>query len=59
MIKKVFINQVSYTQNASRVKVLQLLECCIIVELMLFNCIKNVNFDLKSVLKLSISRRKS
>ena len=54
MIKKVFINQVSCTQNASRVKVLQLLECCIIVEIMPFICIMNVNFDSNCVFYQSV-----
>ena len=60
MIEKVFINQVDYSQRriASRANVLQFLECCISIQMMPFHGIMNVNFDSKSVLKLSFSRKK-
>ena len=58
MIEKVFTNQVDYSQNVSRVIVLQILECCSVIQMMSFNFSMNVNYDWKSVLKLLFSRKK-
>ena len=58
MIEKVFTNQVDYSQNVSRVNILQILECCSIIQMMSFKFSMNVNYDWKSVLKLLFSRKK-
>ena len=46
------------TVKSAWVNILQFLECCIIIQMMPFNGIMNVNYDQKSVLKLSFSRKK-
>ena len=45
MIEKVFTNQVDYSQNVSRVNILQILECCSIIQMMSFKFSMNVNYD--------------
>ena len=45
MIEKVFINMLITVKNASRVNVLQFIECCIIIQMMSFIGIMNVNYD--------------
>ena len=42
---KVFKTKLITIKNASRVNVLQLLECCIIIQTMPFNSVMNVNYD--------------
>ena len=43
MLEKIFITQVDYSQNASRVNVLQLLE--LFIQTIPFNSIMNINYD--------------
>ena len=43
MIEKIFTNKLFSVKNASRVNVLQLLECCIIIQIVPFNEIMNVD----------------
>ena len=43
MLEKIFITQVDYSQNASRVNVLQFLE--LFIQTIPFNSIMNVNYD--------------
>ena len=57
-LKKVLLINLITDKNASRLNVLQPLECCIIIQMVPFNGIMNVKFDYKSVLKLSFSRKK-
>ena len=45
-------------KSTSRVNVIQLLECWIIIQMMPFNDFMNVDFDQKSVSKLSLIRKK-
>ena len=45
-------------KNTSRINILQFLECCSIIQMMPFNGIMNANYDWKSVLKLSLSKKR-